>query len=76
MGGDEEAGREEYRDEIYHDLQHAVMELMVNVGLFNTVAAHWPPMVQENWQAKIQAQIEWAQGEIAEVQSFAEYFDG
>jgi len=33
-------------------------------------------MVQENWQAKIQAQIEWAQGEIAEVQAFAEYFDG
>jgi hypothetical protein len=75
MGGGDEDGRAEYRDEIYHDLQHSVMELMVNVGLFNTVADAWPNEVQEQWVMKIQAQIEWAQSEIAEVQSFAEHFD-
>ena len=76
MSGEDEDGRAEYRDELFHDLQHNVMELLVNVGLFQTVADAWPQIVQEQWVMKIQAQVEWAQGEIAEVQAFAEYFDG
>jgi hypothetical protein len=69
-------GSEEYREDLFRDLTHNVMELCVHVGLFNTVASHWTPEVQDNWTKKIQSQIEWVNKEIEEVQLFAEAFDG
>jgi hypothetical protein len=77
MAGDEsgEGGLEQYRGELFQDLCGNVMELCVNVGLFNAVASNWPPQIQENWNQKIHGMIEWVQGEITEVQSFAEFFD-
>lgn len=69
-------GGDEYREELFRDLTHNVMELCVHVGLFNSVADSWPEHVRENWVSKIQAQIEWVNKEIEEVQQFAEHFDG
>jgi len=69
-------GSEEYREDLFRDLTHNVMELCIHVGLFNAVAAGWPEHVRENWIQRIQSQIEWVNKEIEEVQQFAEHFDG
>jgi hypothetical protein len=52
-----------------------MMELVVHVGLMNSVAGRWPEEVQENWDEKVRAIRERAEQEIVEIQEFAEFYD-
>lgn len=69
-------GEGEYQEDLFRDFTHNVMELCVHIGLFNTVAGHWPAQVQANWTERMQRMIEWVNQQIEEVQMFAEAFDG
>jgi hypothetical protein len=50
-------------------------ELMVHVGLMDSVSRHWPEVVQENWAERLDTLILKLQRETEEIQGFAEAFD-
>ena len=50
-------------------------ELLVNVGLMDSVSQNWPEVVQENWDERVTNLIHNLQREMGEIQDFAEAFD-
>ena len=67
---------DDYTEELFKDVCNTAMELCVNIGLFTTVASHWPEEVRGNWEQRLKETNEWMHKQIEEVQSFAEAFDG
>lgn len=65
----------EYPEDVFRDLSANCMDLLINVGLMNTIREHWPEHVQENWTEKMQSMNMWIHQQIEEVQTFAEAFD-
>lgn len=59
----------------YQRLCYAAIELLVNVGLMGTIVEHWPLVVQENWEARIEGLIVNMEGATSEIQQFGEAFD-
>lgn len=59
----------------YRALVITAAELLVNVGLMDSVSSNWPEVVRENWEEKVDSLILRLQQEMEEVQSFAEAFD-
>ena len=51
------------------------MELLVNVGLIDSISQKWPQVVQDNWAERLENLDKQLQQEIVEVQNFAEAFD-
>jgi hypothetical protein len=67
---------EDYEQELFKDVCNTAMELCVNLGLFTTISSHWPEEVRRNWEQRMKEINEMLHGQIEEVQSFAEAFDG
>lgn len=59
----------------YRALVITAAELLVNVGLMDSVSQNWPPVVQENWEERLDFLIFKLQHEMEEIQGFAEAFD-
>ena len=59
----------------YRALCVTAIELLVNVGLMDSVSSAWPEQVQENWEEKLDTLILRLQQETEEIQAFAEAFD-
>jgi hypothetical protein len=59
----------------YRALVITAAELLVNVGIMQSVADQWPLVVQENWEERLDSLILKLQHEMEEIQGFAEAFD-
>jgi len=50
-------------------------DLMVNVGIIDSVRVHWPEEIQANWDEKIRSIRRMIYDQIYEVQEFASSYD-
>ncbi len=66
---------EPLEDTPFNRLCAATVELLVTVGMIGSISGHWPLMVQENWEARIENLIQTMLRESDEVREFAEAFD-
>lgn len=65
----------EERSQEFRELAADAVELLIHVGLMNSVAAQWPEEVQRNWTQKMGIMREWIKDQVVEVQQFTEAYD-
>lgn len=53
----------------------AAMELVIHVGLMDSVSSQWPLEVQENWEQRCERIVERLHREVEEISQFAEAYD-
>lgn len=63
------------RDELFHELTIIVVEMVVNIGIMNSIMGQMPEHVQENWLERMRIVRDSAYSMTKEVQDFGEAFD-
>lgn len=53
----------------------AAIELVVNVGIMDSISDRWPDEVKDNWDARMENLTERMQQETEEIQQFGVAFD-
>jgi len=73
------SGRERMADDegfhLVRELAADCIEMLVNVGIIDSISDRWPPEVQDNWRQKIEQLRDNVNSTTAEVQEFASTWD-
>ena len=66
----------EKQHELVKEAAVEFVELLINVGIINSISESWPEQVQENWCHRLGDMVKFASNQIREVQEFASAYDG
>jgi len=57
------------------ELAGDAIELLINVGIIDSIADRWPDEVRDEWMSKIWSISEFMRRQIGEIQEFASAWD-